>query len=210
MLSSEEDRINQMVNDIVTNAKAEADRLLNEAKKQANEILEKGRKRAEKEQQAIIDSQTKNVKEKENQEIASINLQARREILTKKEEVISQTMNKAEEELQKFVKKQEYKKVLQQLITEAGIAIGGGELVVKPRKSDKKDIQELLSKTAKEITKQTGNKCTIQIGNETIDAMGGVIVHSKDESITIDNTFNARLDQKKDDLRNTIAQMLFE
>ncbi|MFW9921749.1 MAG: V-type ATP synthase subunit E [Candidatus Thorarchaeota archaeon] len=207
-MSAEEERINLMVEDIITNAKAQADKNLSEAKKQTKEILEKAKDSADKEKNTIIDSESKMITELEKQQISSINLQSRREILQKKEEEIIKAFELAKEELKKFPSKAAYTKTLEALILEAGKAIGGGDLLVRARKEDKTKLADLTN-LAKEITKITNTKTTIKIDKETIDSIGGVIVLLEDESITIDNTFEARMNQKYRIIRNKVAKTLF-
>ncbi|MHA1832546.1 MAG: V-type ATP synthase subunit E family protein [Candidatus Baldrarchaeia archaeon] len=40
--------------------------------------------------------------------------------------------------------------------------------------------------------------------------MGGVIVRSKDQLLTVDNTFEARLERLREQLRVNIANLLFK
>ena len=207
-LSGEEERINQMVEDIVSNAKVEADQLLNESKKQVKEILQRGKDAAEKEKMTIIENESKKIVELEKQQIASINLQARRDILQKKEEEIKKAFDKAQVELQGFTKKAEYPKVLEGLIIEAGAAIGGGDLVILTRKEDKTKVKDLAT-ISKSITKICGNKCSLKISKDSINAIGGIVIQAADESIRMDNTFEARLEQKYGKIRAEVAKKLF-
>ena len=207
-LSGEEERIKQMVDDILANAKIEADKNINETKSQAKEILAKGKAAAQREKDDIIEAKTKVVKEQEKQQISSINLQARREILQKQEEEIVKAFEIAKKELTSFHKKEVYSKILSALIVEAGTTIGGGNLIVKFRKEDTSKVKDLTA-LANKITINSGNKCIIKTAKETITAMGGVVVQKEDRSITIDNTFDARLEQKYRLIRNKIASELF-
>lgn len=197
-----------MIDDILKNAKIEADKILKDANEQTKEILQRGQDAAEKEKNSILETELKKVTEIEKQQIASINLQARREILQKKEEEIKIAFDLAETELKNFPKKAAYAKVLEALIIEGGIALDGGVISIKTRKGDATKIKDLTS-IAKAITKACGNKCTLKISKETIDAMGGVILQTEDETITIDNTFEARLEQKYRLIRTEVANTLF-
>lgn len=197
-----------MVDDILKNAKIEADKILKDANEQTKEIVQRGQDAAEKEKKSILETESKKVTEIEKQQIASINLQARREILQKKEDEIKIAFGLAKTELTNFHKKAAYAKVLEALIIEAGIAIAGGVISIKTRKGDATKIKDLTS-IAKAITKACGNKCTLKISKETIDAMGGVILQTEDETITIENTFEARLDQKYRLIRTEVANTLF-
>ena len=197
-----------MVDDILKNAKIEADKILKDANEQTKEIVQRGQDAAEKEKNSILETESKKVTEIEKQQIASINLQARREILQKKEDEIKIAFDLAKTELTNFHKKAAYAKVLEGLIIEAGTAIGGGVISIKTRKGDATKIKDLTS-IAKAITKACGNKCTLKISKETINAMGGVILQTEDETITIYNTFEARLDQKYRLIRTEVANTLF-
>ncbi len=207
-LSAEEERIKQMVNDILKNAKIEADKILKGANEQTKEILQRGQDAAEEEKNSILETESKKVVEIEKQQIASINLLARREILQKKEEEIKIAFGLAETELKSFHKKAAYAKVLEALIIEAGIAVAGGAISIKTKKGDATKIKDLTS-IAKAITKVCGNKCTLKISKETIDTMGGVMLQTEDETITVDNTFEARLEQKYRAIRTEVANTLF-
>ncbi len=207
-LSAEEERIKQMVDDILKNAKIEADKILKDAKEQTKEILQRGQDTAEKEKNSILETESKKVTEIEKQQIASINLQARREILQKKEEEIQKAFGLAKIELQNFHKKTAYAKVLEALIIEGGIALDGGVISIKTRKGDTTKIKDLTS-IAKAITKACGNKCTLKISKEIIDTMGGVILQTEDETITIDNTFEERLVKNERLIRTEVAKTLF-
>jgi len=207
-LSGEEERIKQMVDDILANAKIEADKNINETKSKAKEILARGKTAAQKEKEEIIETKTKTVLEQEKQQISSINLQARREILQKQEEEITKVFDLTKKELTGFHKNESYSKILSALIVEAGTTIGGGNLLVKFRKADQSKVKDLTA-IAKKIATNCGNKCTVKLAKETITAMGGVIVQTEDEAISIYNTFDARLEQKYRIIRNKIASALF-
>ncbi|MBK5113416.1 MAG: hypothetical protein KGD59_05695 [Candidatus Heimdallarchaeota archaeon] len=207
-MSAEQERIKQMVDDILKNTKTEADKILAEAKEQTEEILQRGQDAAEKEKSSILETETKKVTEIEKQQIASINLQARREILQKKEEEIQKVFDLAKTELMNFPKKAAYAKVLEALVIEAGVAVAGGAISIKARKEDLAKIKDLTS-IEKAITKACGNKCSLKISKETINAMGGVVCQTQDGTITIDSTFEARLEQKYRAIRTEVAKLLF-
>ena len=207
-MSAEEERIKQMVDDILKNAKIEANKILKDANEQTKEIVQRGQNAAEIEKNSILETESKKVTEIEKQQIASINLQARREILQKKEDEIKIAFDLAKTELANFHKKAAYAKVLEALIIEAGSAISGGAISIKTRKGDAAKIKDLAD-IAKAITKACGNKCTLKISKETINAMGGVILQTEDETIAVENTFEARLDQRYRLIRTEVANTLF-
>lgn len=204
---SDETRISQMKEEILRDAKNEADRILNEAKQQSEEILKQGREKAASIKSELLESKTKSIQEQEKQQIASINLQARKKILQKKEEGIKEAFTLAEEKITKFTKKKGYDKVIEALIVESGVALGGGNLLIKLRNEDKKRIKGLAT-LAKKISNKTGEECSLRVSNESMNAPG-ISISTEDKSITITNTFESRLNMNYREIRTRVARTLF-
>ncbi|MEA2070200.1 MAG: V-type ATP synthase subunit E family protein [Asgard group archaeon] len=207
-MADEEKRIENLCTEIITQAEQEANEIIREAEKQKAEILAKAQKEAVQEKEEYLEDKEKAVRERKEQKLASINLEARRKILNKKEALIQQIFEQAREELAKLSKKAGYKKILNQLIIEAGVGIGGGDLVITARKKDHTKIDDLKS-LAKKIASKCGNKCNLTLSKKDLQSIGGVVVGTKDGSITITNTFEDRLNDNFDAIRSNIAEILF-
>ena len=93
-----------------------------------------------------------------------------------REEVISKVFDTTLERLKGFCQTPEYKKVLENLIKDAAITIGGGNL--EGLLLENTNIGLDLSKIAKEVEKLTGITTSIVISKNKVKSIGGAIVRS--------------------------------
>ncbi|MCD6164065.1 MAG: hypothetical protein J7J30_01310 [Candidatus Odinarchaeota archaeon] len=101
-----------------------------------------------------------------------------------------------------------YKKILENLIKGAAITIGGGNL--EGLLPENTNIELNLSKIAKEVEKQTRITTSIVISKNKVKSIGGAIVRSLDQSFTVDNTFEVRLERAWEQLRVNVANVLLK
>ena len=103
----------------------------------------------------------------------------------------------------------EYKESLKKIVTEAGVEIGGGELLVLLKETDSSKIKGSIASIEKEITEKTGVNTTLEL-EETINTIGGAIVKTKSGEIEVNNTIEARMLRFKKALRSEVAAVLFK
>lgn len=193
---------------IINEAKAKAEEIITKAKEKAQKILDEAKREAEKEVNEIISRRKVDAEARARRIISEARLEARLKLLNAKEEVISNAFDTALERLKEFCQTPEYKEVLENLIKDAAITIGGGNLEVLL--SENTNIEPDLSKIAKEVEKQTGTATSIVISKDKVKSIGGAIVRSLDQSFTVDNTFEARLERVREQLRVSVANVLFK
>ena len=193
---------------IINEAKAKAEEIITKAKEKAQKILDEAKREAEKEVNEIINRRKVDAEARARRIISEARLEARLKLLNAKEEVISNAFDAALERLKEFCQTPEYKEVLENLIKDAAITIGGGNLEVLL--SENTNIEPDLSKIAKEVEKQTGTATSIVISKDKVKSIGGAIVRSLDQSFTLDNTFEARLERVREQLRVSVANVLFK
>lgn len=101
----------------------------------------------------------------------------------------------------------DYVSILQNLIVNAGSALGGGTLDVILNKKDASRSIE-INELEKRIADKTGNKTRLTISKQQTNKVG-VILRTKDGKIFVDNTFEAILKRRQRELRLKIAKTLF-
>ncbi len=193
---------------IINEAKAKAEEIITKAKEKAQKILDEAKREAEKEVNEIINRRKADAEARARRIMSEARLEARLKLLNAKEEVISNAFDTALERLKELCQTPEYKEVLENLIKDAAITIGGGNLEVLL--SENTNIEPDLSKIAKEVEKQTGTATSIVISKDKVKSIGGAIVRSLDQSFTVDNTFEARLERVREQLRVSVANVLFK
>lgn len=207
-MSSGADKI---VSSILSDAQSKADVVIQDAQKESELILEEGQKKAQAEKEKILDEANKQSNMKYQQLISEAKMNARRAELEAREEVIEDAFKKAEEDLTKIASSSssdEYKKSLIEIVKEATLEVGGGEVIVHLKAEDVDKIKDSIDTIAKDVEAQNGIKTTLEIG-ESINTIGGAVVKTKNGEIEVNNTIESRMSRFKKSLRSEVAKVLF-
>lgn len=226
-MSSGADKI---VSNIMSDAQAKADVNKSEAQVKVDAILADGEKRAEATKVKISEDAAKQAEMRYQQIISEAKMNARRAELGAKEEVIEEAFSKATEDLTNMANTNdsEYVDALVEMIKEAAVEIGGGDLIVLLKAEDipkvqdkletivgliksliKRDKPSDLNSIATEVSKETDVETTLEIG-EPIDTIGGAILRTRNGEIQVNNTIESRMLRFKKSLRSEVAKTLFD
>ena len=225
-MSSGADKI---VSNIMSDAQAKADVNKSEAQVKVDAILADGEKRAEATKVKISEDAAKQAEMRYQQIISEAKMNARRAELGAKEEVIEEAFSKATEDLTNMANTNdsEYVDALVEMIKEAAVEIGGGDLIVLLKQEDIPKVQDKLesivglikslikrekpsdlSAIATEVSQETDVETTLEIG-EPIDTIGGAILRTRNGEIQVNNTIESRMLRFKKSLRSEVAKTLF-
>lgn len=130
-------------------------------------------------------------------------------ILSKKEQIINNVLDEVKRRLKILTQSKEYISILEKLILEAGIILGGGELEVQLNAHDSK-LPLNFDRIAAEVSKKTGVETKLKLSEEKIEAIGGAIVKANNGKIIMDNTFDDIINRQERIFRLKIAKVLFE
>ena len=207
-MSSGTDKI---VESIRSEAQEKADKIIQEAEAEVAVINSDAEKAAEAEKNKILDNGKKQYDMKYQQIISEAKMNARRAELGAKEEVIEAAFTKATENLKVKASSDdnEYSESLIKMIKEAACELGGGDLIVQVKESDIANVEGQLKQLSSDIATKTGVSTTLTMG-ESINAIGGVILKTKNGDIEVNNTIESRLDRFKGLLRSEVANVLFK
>ena len=178
--------------------------------KQIQKDAEKEKKRIEKDTQKKIDEITSNIKQETDSmkqeilekgtqeaenikriEIAKAHQEANRTLLKAKEQVIETCFDHALQQL-KDLDENTYSSMIRTLIKKGGEKITG----------------DFSIKQSKALDETVAKDLDIPVSGN-IEASGGIVLVSKDESRTIDNTFEGILKRKKQEIRVEVGSILF-
>ena len=226
-MSSGADKI---VSNIMSDAQAKVDVNISEAQGKVEAILADGEKRAEATKVKISEDASKQADMRYQQIISEAKMNARRAELGAKEEVIEEAFSKATEDLTNMANTNdsEYVDALVEMIKEAAVEIGGGDLIVLLKQEDIPKVQDKLetivglikslikrekpsdlSAIATEVSQETDVETTLEIG-EPIDTIGGAILRTRNGEIQVNNTIESRMLRFKKSLRSEVAKTLFD
>jgi V/A-type H+-transporting ATPase subunit E len=189
--------VENIIKRIQTDASDRASHYINEAHKEAAEIKKSIEAELEKEKNAIQLENEKTMKMLRGRALSEAKLETRKLKLNAKEEVIIKTFEEAVTKFQ-ALHHNEVEQYLRRAITKVSDLLPGN-LIVQCRDKDK----EIISR----IAGQTGGR--VAVSPESIDCLGGVVIHSADKTTRIDATFDGLLKRLKNDLRKEVAEILF-
>ncbi len=203
--------LDKMKEEILSGAKARAEKIISEAKKEADELIKAAEEKAKKIEENILVEGKKEAETHKQRELGKIRLKSRMNILSKKEELINEVFNELWRRIVELsTDKDRYLPLLKEFIFEAALGLNGGELKVFLNERDSKVSESILEEIATEVEKKIGNKTNLQLANSTIKTQGGAIVETLDGRMLINNTFEARLERFRRNLRVDIANILFK
>ena len=172
-MSSGADKI---VSNIMSEAQAKVDANIGEAQAKVEAILADGEKRAEASKVKISDDAAKQADMRYQQIISEAKMNARRAELGAKEEVIEEAFSKATEDLTNMANTNdpEYVDALIEMIKEAAVEIGGGDLIVFLKEEDifkvEGKLEHIIGLIKSLITRERPsdlNNIAAEVSNET-------------------------------------------
>jgi len=178
--------------DIEENARKEARRVHEESRKECEMVLSDAKARVS----AILDESQRGMKaelELLNREYdSSIELGRKSAILSAMEEALETEMRSMRKELAKKARASPaYEKLFKGAMKAGRQMAGGDEFIVA---TSKKDVP-LLGKTSAKV--------------EAREMEGGLMIYSRDRSMSIDATLGKLIDSKQEEIRNAINTRLF-
>jgi len=194
-----------IANELLEDAKREAEKIIRDAEKRAEEILRKAKEDAEKTRGQLL-AKAKDKGEIERKKILSqTEIEAKSRLLEAKEKLVNEVFSRALLRLKKFTQTEEYRVCLLKLIEDAVKRIGSNNLVVYVNSRDREWLmKEGLRKLCEKIDVK------LKLADETLNCLGGCIIKTPDGKISYDNTFEERLKRLKHILRIKVAKILFE
>ena len=197
---------------IVEEAKKSAEHILQDAEQSAKDTIKKqkqrGVQRANEAAKMLLKKAESEAELNKLNSIANSKIKAKWVILSKKETWIDNVLNEVKNELKTLTQSEKYLPILEKLITDAGVILGGKELEVLLNTHDSA-LPLRVDALTKEIGQKTGFKTKLKLSKETPQVIGGAIVRTVDGKIIMDNTFDDILRRREKELRSEIAKILF-
>ncbi|MGI0008563.1 MAG: V-type ATP synthase subunit E [Nitrosopumilaceae archaeon] len=179
ILNQSENELLSSLNQSLADSKNTLSNSLSSLEQEYDRILADGKKEADKLQKQITGSAA---------------LEARNKQLLLVEDSVEKVFAKAIEKLNDLVRNEDYTKLVTQLLDESVKGLGTSNVIVECNSKDKSVVQSILSKFS-----------GATLSSNTVNCLGGLIVKSKDGSMSFDNTIDARIERIKPLIRKDIA-----
>ncbi|PNX48525.1 MAG: hypothetical protein BV459_02210 [Thermoplasmata archaeon M11B2D] len=181
----------KIIERINNDAKKHIKHIMDEAEKQSEQIIQNAKAEAKRQAESMLKNGQLEGENAKKILVSKAVQDVRRDMMNAKEEIIDLCFSQALENLRALPDDQ-YTALITTLIQAGKKRLGNDCTVSVSRTIDK------------EIAQKEG--VAVQ---ETIHAIGGIILHSADGRITVDNTFEGLLNRKKDEIRIHVGKLLF-
>ncbi|NLM68927.1 MAG: hypothetical protein GX177_02875 [Firmicutes bacterium] len=195
--------VEQLTSKIIEEAKLNAAERKKQAEKEAEAVLEQARQKAAVECDKIIAEAKERGEALRNRLISVAELNARKEKLKVKQELIASAFEQALERL-RSLPDQEYFKLIKDLIVQ-GSTTGAEQILLSEQ--DHKRLPADFLKQVNAGVKQKGLPGSLKLAKDLAPIQGGVILRAGD--ITVNYSFEALLKQNYDQLAMEVAGLLF-
>jgi V/A-type H+-transporting ATPase subunit E len=160
----------------------------------SKQTLDDSLTKLEQEYDKVISDGKKEADKIEKQIIGSSDLEVRNKQLLLLEEGVGKVFSKALDQIANVDRSGDYSNLIKTMLDESTKILGTTEVTVFTNAKDKDVVQSALSKFS-----------GAELSSDTIDCLGGIIIKSKDGTMTFDNTIDARIERLKPLIRKEIA-----
>ena len=152
---------------------------------------------------AKIKADSEFMKEKAKKE-----LELKLQITKYRDDLVYDMIDKAKEKINSIVGTKEYEKSLEKLVLEAVLTLRQSEISIICRKEDKEIFtKQFFDNVAKQITDKE-LKVKFNVSNNFIKTMGGIKAETVDGRISIDNTYEKRIERSLNELKRELSLLL--
>lgn len=194
--------VEQLAQAVVAQAEAEAKKIRESAEASARQIIAGAEAEDSRRREHAESAEAARVKRLNASTLAETRLDARRQILEAREELIDRAFSMAKNRLQELRKDPIYPRLLVNLVEEGIGALEGGDFIVAISPEDYDVASPALSGTPIE-----GKRVEVRADEKLHD--GGCIVSQSDGRTFYDNTFNSILGRHRLRLRKLVAETLW-
>ena len=197
--------IKSFTNEIISQARKEAESIIDRAKRAAEHDIRFAREDAEAIREEYKAQTKKLALQEERKVFTEARQEARQKLWQKKQELVSKAFDTAEKKIRKFRNSSGYRDSLIALAREGVEGIGEGKMTVLVNPEDVEFFtNELLSEMESNLSDVELEVCP----EPNISA--GVIIMSNDGRVIVENSYTARLERLREDLRGKVAELLLE
>lgn len=202
---------NEILERILKDAQEKAESIITDAKKSAEKLIEEqrqtARQNAEKKASSILNRAENDSVIIRGKVFTDISRQASWIVLSEKNRLINNVLDEAKNRLLNLQNSKNYVQIIEHLIVNAGVVLGGGKLEVVLNEKDLR-LPINFDKLEKKISETSCVLSQLKVSDQKTKSIG-VIVKKFDDQIFVDNTFETILKRREKEFRLEISRILF-
>ncbi len=173
-----------------------------DSKNAALEVVTKKMAEAQTEAVRISEQERRQAEALKRQIIGSAEMTSRNRTLEIIEDNLNSAFSQALKKLESTTSGADYARIMKSLVLEGMDEVGGNDFVISANTRDQQNLQQVIDS----VSREKGVKIT-RSDSRLSNTVGGVVISSADGFVTFDNTYEARLERLKPELRKQIAQL---
>ncbi|MBY8999438.1 MAG: V-type ATP synthase subunit E [Candidatus Heimdallarchaeota archaeon] len=159
----------------------------------------------------IVEAANKKVEAEFLKEKAKQELDLRLKLTKFRDELVDEFIVKATEKIKSLTTTKEYEKSLENLLLTAILTLKESEVIVNYREQDKKILtKQFLTNITDKLEKENKLKTEIKLSNSFIESIGGLIIVTSDGKISINNTYEKRIERALGTIKRELSLMLIQ
>ncbi len=193
----------RIIRRILDDARDRAEAIKADAEKKGEAIETEAREKGERKKEQLLAQAHKEAEEQKRRIIGVAQLEARKEMLTAKQDLLKEAFQTALAELANMEDKA-YFIIMRGMLLKL-TETGSESVIFSPRDSNK--VTDGFLKEVNEALLEQGKKGELKLSRETREISGGFILQA--EGIEINGSFDALMEMNRDDLEPEVAAVLF-
>jgi V/A-type H+-transporting ATPase subunit E len=194
--------VDAIVERIRADAEEEARKVRERAEEEASSIIAAASREAEDEYSRVLGEGRRETRMLTSRILAQASIDARRLVREEKERGLAFCFAEAEKALHRLTQSGEYRQVLKNLMTGGVRELGADEIILVATERDHDLVADIITELGAETPR-------VALKPECAITAGGVILRSKSGKVTVNNTFEARMERFQDDLVFSVARILY-
>jgi V/A-type H+/Na+-transporting ATPase subunit E len=201
-MTTVEENIEALSSAILSEARAEAEKIQADARAKADEVRQHAQEQADAVRKDILDRACLESERIRSQTVATTQLKARTMQLEHREKLLNNVYTTVQQQLPGVPGQKDYDQIACHLLREALIQLKTPKAVVR---ADAATQKQLTSKVTDELSKDL--KTELVMG-KPIDQGLGIVVETDDGHLKFDNTLETRLSRMQSGLRSSVYRIL--
>ncbi len=198
---SENSNLDALIERVITKAREEAEAMTERAEKASAREIRQAEEQAKKRVTAAEAVVREAAKQRKHSVLAEAQQEERRTLMNVREDAVETVFAAALQELGALGDEKARRELLVKLVGEGIQALGVDAVRVRLNAMEQRLVRG--GEFPKEI-----DGVSVTIDDETIDNSGGPVVSDVDDRVVFENTFEARLDRTRGELRGQVARIL--
>jgi V/A-type H+-transporting ATPase subunit E len=201
-MTSVQENVQALSRAVQSEARAEAEQVLDDARDRADAIRKRAQEQAEAKREEILERARQQAQRVSSQCLAAARLQARKLRLESREKLLDEVFDASRERMPTIQKWTEYPEIVRQWIREAVTNLRSDQARIQADEHTRGVLADgLLDELSKEMDVQ------LQL-DKPLERGLGVIAETMERHLVYDNTLEARLERLKDELRGPAYRLL--